>query len=116
MTSITYFILGLVVGGVVVLVIRYRGSRSLRLRQDDGKGKAGLIARQQGEKAAHKQAILAAFASKQTLTNDELQALLGVSSATVVRYMDELEKEGKVKQVGETGVNAHYVSAGSTQA
>jgi predicted HTH transcriptional regulator len=67
-----------------------------------------LIERQQGEKAAHKQAILVAFANKQTLTNDELQALLGVSSATVVRYMDELEKEGKVRQVGPTGQNVYY--------
>jgi predicted HTH transcriptional regulator len=108
MTPITYFILGVVVGGVVVLVIRYRGNRSFRLRQDDERGKVGLIERQQGEKAAHKQAIISAFAEKGRLTNDELQSLLGVSSSTVVRYMDELEKEGKVRQVGPTGQNVYY--------
>ncbi len=95
MTPITYFILGLVVGGVVLL---------LWLRRS----KTGLIARQQGEKAAHKQAIIAAFAGKGQLTNDEVQKLLGVSDATATRYMDELEKEGKVKQVGPTGQNVYY--------
>jgi len=34
--------------------------------------------------------------------------LLGVSDATVVRYMDELEKAGVIRQVGKTGVDAHY--------
>ena len=42
------------------------------------------------------------------ITNDEVQKLLGVSDATATRYLDELEKQGKVKQVGEKGRFVYY--------
>ncbi|MCW9054811.1 MAG: winged helix-turn-helix domain-containing protein [Candidatus Pacebacteria bacterium] len=45
------------------------------------------------------------------LTNAEAQELLGVSDTTVVVYFDELEAEGKVVQVGETGRGVHYTLA-----
>jgi Fic family protein len=34
--------------------------------------------------------------------------LLGVSDATTERYLDELEKEGALKQFGKTGRSTHY--------
>ena len=34
--------------------------------------------------------------------------ILGFSERSVVRYMEELEKAGKVEQVGETGRNVIY--------
>lgn len=42
------------------------------------------------------------------ITNDEVQSLLKVSDATATRYLDELEKEGLIKQVGETGKYTYY--------
>jgi len=42
------------------------------------------------------------------ITNEEIVKLLNVSDATVVRYMDELEESGLVRQVGKTGVNTYY--------
>ncbi|MBU1092326.1 winged helix-turn-helix transcriptional regulator, partial [Patescibacteria group bacterium] len=41
-------------------------------------------------------------------TNEDVQNLLGVSDATATRYMDELEKEGLVRQVGTSGPNVYY--------
>ncbi len=37
--------------------------------------------------------------------------MLGIPESSVTRYMDELEKEGKVRQVGETGAGVRYERA-----
>lgn len=42
------------------------------------------------------------------ITNEWVQKELGVSDATAVRYLDALEKEGIIKQVGETGRSTYY--------
>lgn len=51
--------------------------------------------------------ILELFNDKERLKNDDIQKLLRVSDATITRYMDELEKEGKVRQTGK-GSSAYY--------
>lgn len=59
--------------------------------------------------------ILSLFIKKQNgstsspqVTNDEVEKLLHVSDATATRYLDILEKEGKIKQIGKTGRNVRY--------
>lgn len=52
--------------------------------------------------------ILTLFSEKPQITNDEVEKLLHVSDATATRYLDELEKEGKIKQVGTTGQGVKY--------
>ncbi len=42
------------------------------------------------------------------ITNDDVEKLLHVSDATATRYLDILEKEGKIKQIGKTGRNTYY--------
>jgi len=42
------------------------------------------------------------------ITNDMVQEVLGVSDATAVRYLDELEKQGIIRQVGKTGIDTYY--------
>jgi hypothetical protein len=34
--------------------------------------------------------------------------MLGIPESTVTRYFDELEKEGKIKQIGKTGRDVAY--------
>lgn len=53
-------------------------------------------------------AILNLFVERQTVTNDEVEKLLHVSDATATRYLEQLEKEGKIKQVGKTGRSVKY--------
>ena len=45
---------------------------------------------------------------QETLANREIREYLGVSSRTVVRYMNDLIDAGEVEQVGETGVDVVY--------
>jgi len=45
---------------------------------------------------------------KGTITNDEVEALLGVSDATAERYLEEIERAGGIEQVGRTGKTVSY--------
>ncbi len=42
------------------------------------------------------------------ITNNNVEKLVGVSDTTAERYLDELEKEGKIQQVGKTGRSVYY--------
>jgi len=48
------------------------------------------------------------FSEHGRVANDDVEKLLGVSDATATRYLDELEKEGFVRQVGKTGKHVYY--------
>ncbi len=52
--------------------------------------------------------ILTLFSENKEITNDEVEKLLHVSDATATRYLETLEKEGKIKQVGRTGKSVSY--------
>jgi Fic family protein len=62
------------------------------------------------EKEARKRKIMEFFGSSlnRKATNNDIEELLGVSDATATRYLDELEKEGLIKQVGKTGNAVYY--------
>jgi len=45
---------------------------------------------------------------KDVLTKNEIEQFLGVSSSTAVRYFDELESKGYVKQIGKRGSQVKY--------
>ena len=72
------------------------------------KQKISFISKQREEKERNKQAIYELLETNHPLTNNDVEMMLGISDATATRYFDELEKEGKVKQVGKTGRYVHY--------
>lgn len=53
--------------------------------------------------------ILILLDSKKHIGNDDVEKLLRVSDATATRYLTQLEKEGKIIQVGRTGKSVQYV-------
>ncbi|MDP3763007.1 MAG: HTH domain-containing protein [bacterium] len=59
-------------------------------------------------KNANMEKALAFIREKGSVSNEEIRERLGVSSRTAVRYLDELEKEGKVEQVGKVGHAVTY--------
>jgi len=59
-------------------------------------------------KKENKEKILQFFKGKEKVVNNDIEKLLGVSDATATRYLDELEKEGKITQHGETGQSVFY--------
>ncbi|MDP2629393.1 MAG: type IV toxin-antitoxin system AbiEi family antitoxin domain-containing protein [Candidatus Harrisonbacteria bacterium] len=45
---------------------------------------------------------------KEFITNDDIEHSLGLSNATAERYLNELEKRGKLEQIGERGQGVKY--------
>lgn len=70
---------------------------------------SGLLAGQAKKKAKNKARILEFLRENERVANDDIEKLLGVSDATATRYMNELEKEQKVRQIGITGNAVYYV-------
>ena len=56
--------------------------------------------------------IRSLFAERARVANNDVESLLGVSDATATRYLDELEKQGLVRQVGKTGKHVYYEKLG----
>ncbi|MCK5029212.1 MAG: hypothetical protein KAR57_06230 [Bacteroidales bacterium] len=52
--------------------------------------------------------VMALFEALPQITNKDIQKLLRISSATAVRYLDILEAENRIKQVGNTGKSVFY--------
>jgi len=59
-------------------------------------------------KNSNKQKLLEFLKTRSPASNEDIRQALGVSSRSVVRYLDELEREGKVEQVGVIGQNVTY--------
>src|SRR3989344_9318806 len=72
------------------------------------KQKGGFISEQSENKERNKKAIFEFLETNHSLTNDDAEKMLVISDAPATRYFDELEKEGKVRQVGKTGRHVHY--------
>lgn len=82
------------------------GSPSLK----EGEKKETLIARQKREKEKDKEQIYGLLETNTRLTVGQVEQMLGIPESSATRYFDELEKEGKVRQVGATGAGVHYES------
>ena len=52
--------------------------------------------------------IMTLFVKRTNITNDEVEKFLHISDATATRYLEILEKENKIKQVGKTGKSVSY--------
>ena len=89
MASLIYFFLGLIIGVVLVLIFR-RGKEIVEKKEEN------------------KKKIIELFEGRAGLSNSDIRESFGLSDRSVVRYMDELEKEGKVEQVGDIGRNVVY--------
>ena len=92
---IIIFIFGLAAG--VFLTRLFLGKRK-------GVGKEELVS----EKEKGKEQIANFLEKNGRITNDEVEDLLGVSNTTAYRYLEELEREEKIAQVGKTGRGVYY--------
>jgi len=69
---------------------------------------SGLIAEQGEKKTENKQKILDFLQENGRIQNNDVEKLAGVSNATAERYLNELEKAGKITQHGKIGQNVFY--------
>jgi len=99
--TVIYTIIGFLVGVGLVLVF----SRSAK---EKVVGICKVAFGRSDKKRENKNKILELLKEKGEMSNSEIRETLGVSRNTVGRYMDELEREGKVEQVGVVGQNVCY--------
>ena len=71
-------------------------------------GGRGLIEEKESVRRENLEKLRSFIKGRGQITNSEIEALLGVSDATVTRYLDELEREGALEQVGDTGQGVYY--------
>lgn len=99
MTEIIYLVVGLVVG--------YVGGRASQMRQNKS-GSSSLNQQRAAEQQKQLDRIMTGFGPDEEITNDRVEQMLGVSDSSVGRYLEELEKSGKLRQVGNTGRGVIY--------
>ncbi len=93
------FIFGFLLGAFVVYFSMCRKAT---------KGIASYVQNQQTDKLARKAKILEILRGRDSVTNDDIEKALGVSDASVTNYLQELEREGKIEQIGERGRFVSY--------
>ena len=99
-----YFIIGLLIGGGgVYLILRPK------LNQKTSTEKVVVANEEEAQKKENFKKIEEFIATKDRFTNDDLQDLLKVSDTTIGRYLEELEQNKVIKQVGKTGQSVYYV-------
>ena len=96
METLLISILGIVAGFAAGWIWRKRTS------------KAKLIGELEKKKHENTRKLEEYLENRSRVANDEVEKLLGVSHATAFRYLEELEKSGKIRQVGRTGQNVYY--------
>lgn len=99
MSEIVIFITGFICGGAIVFVI---------LRTQKKASIAVYSQKQQSEKQSRKGKILQIIREKGSVTNNDIETILGVSDASATNYLSELEREGKIEQIGERGRFVSY--------
>jgi len=91
---------------IVGIIIGFLLSREFSVQSDSGIGK---IARARtNQKEEYKQKMLAYLAQHKKARNNDFEKILGIADSTVTKYLQELENEGKVEQVGGTGAHVYY--------
>jgi len=65
----------------------------------------------QSKKRKKLERILEEVIAKGSISNNEVEKLLGVSDATASRYLVALQKEEKLKRIGKTGKAVRYEAA-----
>ena|SRR3989338_4868327 len=99
MNTLLYLLLALAAGFAIgYMVLKWRRQGAFNERN----------AKRRTEVERNKARILEYMRTRPEVARRDLQKLLSVSEATVIRYLDELEHEGKITQQGTTGRGIVY--------
>lgn len=104
MFEIVIFILGIVLGGCGAYLFMSRRSCPVCATSRIGTH----VEKQQTEKQARKEKILEIIRERESVTNDVIEKMLNVSDTTATNYLQELEREGFIEQLGERGRFVSY--------
>src|SRR3989344_7143671 len=102
-------IIMIVVDLVVPLVVEGFRRRFNKVNKSNKAGKMDALNQDRAEEHQRKlEQVLGMANMREEITNDEVEKALLVSNTSAERYLDELEKLGKLKQIGRTGKSVTY--------
>lgn len=105
----TPIILTLVILALLIyILLLHKKIKTLQKLSGPGKGMSRYLEVKDKVKEEKKNKILALMQEKGEIANNEVEKLLNISDATATRYLDELEKEGKIIAVGEKPRQVKY--------
>lgn len=82
------------------------------LSRKDQEGDAGNLEgynqKRKESKSDLKERIMKLFDSSDSVVNDDIEKEMGIADSTVTKYLNELEAEGKIEQIGESGRFVEY--------
>jgi len=107
-TALENLAIGIAVGVAIGAAFEAQNTRERETAEEKSATDNPLNDARSAEKEAHLAQVLAYAKSHDAVTNEEVQHLVGVSAATAERYLDELEKDGKLSQIGATGKSVSY--------
>lgn len=94
--------------GVIILILVVGIAIGYYLRSQSMRSEADPFNLQSEQKEENLSQVLDYMQGRERTTNNDIEQLLNVSDATAERYLDELEKLGKLVQHGETGKSVFY--------
>jgi len=109
-----YFIIGLVVGIIgTYLVLRPQLNKVKEKPKETIQEikDSNPAVEERKENLVKLEKFIAEKSAEDKITNDEVQNMLKVSDATAERYLQELEKNGLIKQVGNIGKDVFYLKS-----
>ena len=110
MTNLIFLIIGFG-AGCYYMWWKLKKDKAKKDKEDSAQESQGIVKvneSRQNAKAEAKEKILKLFDNKAEITNDDVQKLLAVSDATVTNYLNELEQEGHITQIGKEGRGVKY--------
>lgn len=93
-------IISLILALGVVLLLWQKSCKKQKL--------SGKLKAQIRQKEERKKKILALLEKKKKISNDDVRKHLKVAKRTATKYCNELEKDGKIRQIGKTGRSVFY--------
>lgn len=86
--------------GIAIGVLLGRGFSSPQIKK--------VVAEKQNEKDVRKQSIIQYLNEHESITNNKVEELLGVGDTAAYNYLEALEREGKIEQIGKEGRSVKY--------
>jgi Fic family protein len=100
MVTLLSFLAGIFVGaiGAYLLLGKRKTSGSIAAYTDQ----------RSREKQNRKERLMTVVKERGTITNNDVEELLNIADSTATNYLQELEREGKIEQIGTQGRFVHY--------
>ncbi len=116
----TYLLIVVII--IFLLFFRYQ-RRAIKLKKEnielkkqlemqkcnDFNASSSINSAKQKETEWRKIKILDFLSKHETITNNQTESLLKISNSTAYRLLEDLEREGKIIQIGKTGKDVYYL-------